>query len=108
MKSSAPLLQQVDRTYVLYRDRKLTYFGGCDYFRLSSHSAVVAAIHSGLEKYGLSVAASRKTTGNHSLHEKLEERLAVFLARLTLFCSQTDTRPILSWRRRSPAYSHTP
>ena len=78
MKSSAPLLQQVDRTYVLYRDRKLIYFGGCDYFRLSSHPAVVKAIHSGLKKYGLSVAASRKTTGNHSLHEKLEERLAGF------------------------------
>jgi len=78
MKSPAPTLQQVDRTYVLYRDRKLIYFGGCDYFRLSSHPAVVTAIHSGLKKYGLSVAASRKTTGNHSLHEKLEARLAGF------------------------------
>src|SRR5256885_8479539 len=76
MKSVAPPLQQVDRTCVLYRNRKLTYFGGCDYFRLSSHPAVVTAIHSGLKKYGLGVAASRKTTGNHSLHEKLEARLA--------------------------------
>ena len=32
-------------------------------------------MHSGLKKYGLTVAASRKTTGNHSLHEKLEEVL---------------------------------
>ncbi|PYM15929.1 MAG: hypothetical protein DME18_02880, partial [Verrucomicrobia bacterium] len=70
MKSQAPPLQQVDRTYVLYRDRKLTYFGGCDYFRLSSHPAVVAALKTGLQQYGLTVAASRKTTGNHALYEK--------------------------------------
>ncbi|PYK96244.1 MAG: hypothetical protein DME19_20370 [Verrucomicrobia bacterium] len=78
MKSQAPPLQQVDRTYVLYRNRKLTYFGGCDYFRLSSHPAVLVAIQSGLKKYGLTVAASRKTTGNHPLYEKLEEKLAGF------------------------------
>ena len=78
MKSLAPPLRQIDRTYVLYQSRKLTYFGGCDYFRLSSHPTVLAAIQSGLKKYGLTVAASRKTTGNHPLYEKLEEQLADF------------------------------
>ena len=78
MKSLAPPLRQIDRTHVLYQSRKLTYFGGCDYFRLSSHPAVLAAIQSGLKKYGLTVAASRKTTGNHPLYEKLEEKLAGF------------------------------
>jgi 7-keto-8-aminopelargonate synthetase-like enzyme len=71
-------LQQVDRTFVLRRGRKLSYFGGCDYFRLSSHPAVLTAIREGLQQFGLNVAASRKTTGNHPLYEKLEGALAAF------------------------------
>ena len=71
-------LQQGDRTFVLCRGRKLSYFGGCDYFRLSSHPAVLAALGEGLEQFGLNVAASRKTTGNHPLYEKLEAALAAF------------------------------
>src|SRR5947209_8989923 len=78
MKALAPLLQQIDGTYVRYGRRQLSYFGGCDYFRLSSPPAVVAAVRTGLKKYGLTVAASRKTTGNHSLYETLEKRLAEF------------------------------
>ncbi len=74
----APPLQQVDRTFVLHRGKKLSYFGGCDYFRLSSHPAVAQALREGLAKYGLNVAASRVTTGNHALYELLEERLAKF------------------------------
>ena len=80
MKALAPPLQQVDRTHVRYQNRKLSYFGGCDYFRLSSHPAVLAALQAGLKKFGLTVAASRKTTGNHALYEKLEKRLADFFA----------------------------
>lgn len=74
----APPLQQVDRTYVLYRGQKYSYFGGCDYFRLSSHPRILAAIREGLQKYGLSVSASRVTTGNHAVYEQLEERIAKF------------------------------
>jgi 7-keto-8-aminopelargonate synthetase-like enzyme len=70
-------LQQVNRTYVRYRNRRLSYFSGCDYFRLSSHPAVLKAMRDGL-KFGLNVAASRLTTGNHALYERLEEQLANF------------------------------
>ena len=76
--SFAPPLQQVDRTYVVSGGRKLIYFGGCDYFRLSSHREVLAAIHEGLERFGLNVAASRFTTGNHELYERLESELQRF------------------------------
>jgi 7-keto-8-aminopelargonate synthetase-like enzyme len=78
MNPFAPPFQQVDRTYVLYRGRKLSYFGGCDYFRLASHPQVLRALCRGLDKYGLNVAASRRTTGNHALYEELEEALARF------------------------------
>ncbi|HKQ36463.1 MAG TPA: pyridoxal phosphate-dependent aminotransferase family protein [Verrucomicrobiae bacterium] len=74
----APPLQQIDRTYVLWRGQKLSYFGGCDYFRLSSHPRIVASVKEGLKNYGLSVSASRVTTGNHPLYEELEGRIAAF------------------------------
>jgi 7-keto-8-aminopelargonate synthetase-like enzyme len=71
-------LQQVDRTYVLYRGRRLSYFSGCDYFRLSSHPRVLEAVRNGLKQYGLDVAASRMTTGNHVLYRELEKELCDF------------------------------
>ena len=73
-------LQQVSRTYVRYRQRKLSYFSGCDYFRLASHPRVVAALQTGVKKYGMNVAASRMTTGNHVLYRELEAELADFFA----------------------------
>ena len=71
-------LQQINRTYVRYRARKLSYFGGCDYFRLSSHPRILKAVSDGLRRYGLNVAASRVTTGNHELFPALEHDLARF------------------------------
>ena len=71
-------LQQVDRSYVRYRGRKLSCFSGCDYFRLSSHPTVLKAAREGLEKFGLNVAASRLPTGNHAIYRILERELADF------------------------------
>lgn len=71
-------LQQVDRTFVRCGREKLSYFAGCDYFRLSSHPLLLKALCDGLKRYGLTVAASRATTGNHELYEVLEKRLAAF------------------------------
>jgi 7-keto-8-aminopelargonate synthetase-like enzyme len=71
-------LQQIDHTYVRFRGRKLSYFSGCDYYRLASHPRVIAALQDGVKKYGLNVAASRLTTGNHVLYSELERQLAQF------------------------------
>ncbi|HXG49669.1 MAG TPA: aminotransferase class I/II-fold pyridoxal phosphate-dependent enzyme [Methylomirabilota bacterium] len=68
------------RTFVLFRGRRLSYFSGCDYFRLSSHPRVLAAVRRGLDRFGLNVAASRLTTGNHPLYLELEAALARFFA----------------------------
>ena len=73
-------LQQIDRTYVRFRRRKLSCFSGCDYFRLAGHPRVIAALQAGVEKYGLNVAASRLTTGNHVLYQELEAQLTDFFA----------------------------
>lgn len=71
-------LQQLRRTYIRYRGATFTYFGGCDYFRLASHPKIHAAVAAGLTKYGLNVAASRMTTGNHQVYTKLEKDLKQF------------------------------
>ncbi len=73
-------LQQIDRTCVRYHQRKLAFFAGCDYFRLASHSRLMAALQAGVKKFGLNVAASRLTTGNHLLYRELEAALADFFA----------------------------
>jgi 7-keto-8-aminopelargonate synthetase-like enzyme len=77
MTEPAPL-QQIDRTYVKVGKRKLSYFSGCDYYRLASHPRVLKALRKGLKKYGLNVASSRVTTGNHVLYQQLERALASF------------------------------
>jgi 7-keto-8-aminopelargonate synthetase-like enzyme len=76
--TEAEPMQQVDRTYVRFRGRKLSYFSGCDYFRMASHPAVLRAVKQGVDRYGLNVASSRVTTGNHRLYRELEHKLAQF------------------------------
>ena len=71
-------LQQLERTCVRWRGRKLVYFSGCDYFRLASHPAVLKAAAAGLKQFGLNVAASRLTTGHHRIYAELEAALAKF------------------------------
>ena len=64
------------RTHVLWRGRRLVYFGGCDYFRMASHSATRRAAADAARRYGLSVGASRLTTGNLPILLELESALA--------------------------------
>jgi 8-amino-7-oxononanoate synthase len=75
---AAESFQQVRRTYIRHRGETLSYFGGCDYFRLASHPLVHAAVEAGLKQFGLNVAASRVTTGNHKVYLQLEQALARF------------------------------
>ena len=75
MGEPAPL-QPVNRTYVRRGSRVLSFFGGCDFFRLSTHPKILAAVRRGMDLYGLNVAASRRTTGNHRLYLDLEAALA--------------------------------
>ncbi|MEO0483670.1 MAG: pyridoxal phosphate-dependent aminotransferase family protein [Planctomycetota bacterium] len=58
--------------------RRLTVFGGCDYLGLSRAPAVIDAVRAGLDRYGLSVTASRETSGNTAAHTELEALAAGF------------------------------
>ncbi len=71
-------LQQIQRTCARFEGRKFSYFAGCDYFRLASHPGVVRALQDGARRFGLSVSASRITTGNHRVYQQLEQSLAAF------------------------------
>lgn len=77
-RSLPPALEQVGPTWMREGGRKLLYFGGCDYLRLSHHPAVRRAARAAVRQLGLNVAASRLTTGNHPLYEALERELADF------------------------------
>lgn len=86
MRPDVPPLQQVDRTYVLYQGKRLSYFSGCDYFRLASHPAILSVLRQSLKEFGLNVAASRITTGNHPLYPRLEEEIARFFGGEAAVC----------------------
>jgi 7-keto-8-aminopelargonate synthetase-like enzyme len=73
-------LQLLPGNRVRWRGRTLLYFAGCDYFRLSQHPRVLAALHEGARQFGVNVAASRMTTGEHVLYARLEAALADFFA----------------------------
>src|SRR5258708_1369964 len=74
----SPPLRQIERTFVSFQGKKYSYFAGCDYYRLASHPNLISALAKGAHQNGLSVAASRKTTGNHVLYEQLEHKIATF------------------------------
>jgi 7-keto-8-aminopelargonate synthetase-like enzyme len=78
MNPLPPGFQAVDATHVRQRGRKLIFFGGCDYFRLASHAEMIEAVREGARRFGVNVAASRVTTGNHPLYEQLERALVKF------------------------------
>ena len=100
-------MQQVDRTYVRFQGRKLSYFAGCDYFRLASHPEVLKAAAHGLKKYGLNVAASRKTTGNHQLYEQLETRLVNFFGAESATLASNGYSPnLMAAQALAGQYSH--
>jgi len=73
-----PPLTFLDPTHVDFEGRKLLFFGGIDYHRLSWNPVVIEALKAASERYGLSPSGSRTTTGNHPLYVKLEAAVAGF------------------------------
>ncbi len=100
-------LQQIDRTYVRFGRRKLSFFSGCDYFRLASHPAVMKAVQTGVRQFGLNVAASRLTSGNHIVYEQLERALAAFFdAEMALLVSTGYLTNLVVAQALARAFSH--
>jgi glycine C-acetyltransferase/8-amino-7-oxononanoate synthase len=73
-------LQFRGRNEVLRGRRRLVYFSGCDYFRLARDPRIARAAIAALRRYGVNVAASRRTTGNHKIYALLERELEKFFA----------------------------
>ncbi len=72
-------VESTTATTITVDSRELLAFGGCNYLGLAHHPAVLGAVREGLAKYGISTTASRETTGNTIIHDKLEQDLASFL-----------------------------
>ena len=73
-----PILQQIDKIYTLWNNKKFLFWGGYDYFRLSWHTEIIDALSASNNIYGINSGGSRSTTGNHPLHIELENELSKF------------------------------
>jgi 8-amino-7-oxononanoate synthase len=71
-------IEHVAPNWVSYRGRKLLFFSGTDYFRLSWHVAIRREFVEAVGRYGPSSGASRLTTGNLSIYGELETEIARF------------------------------
>ena len=71
-------LEQLPGARVRWRGRLLAYFSGCDYLRMASNPRLAKALVLASKRYGMNVAASRVTTGNHVLYRQLEKSLERF------------------------------
>lgn len=76
----SPPIDARSPAHVTLDGRRLTVFGGCDYLALSRAPAVLDAARAGIERFGLSVTASRETSGNTSAHERLERAARAFFS----------------------------
>src|SRR5215469_14679070 len=76
--NEAEPLELIGLNEVRLRRRTFIHLSGCDYFRLARHPKVAQAAIASLKEYGVSVAASRRTTGNHKIYQRLEAALAKF------------------------------
>ena len=79
MKRSSPALESLSATIVRQDGIDLLAFHGCGYLGLAHDARVVAAAKEAIDTYGMSGLASRGTSGNLALHERLETRLAEFM-----------------------------
>lgn len=100
-------LQFVGLNEVRVGRRNFLYFSGCDYFRLARHPQVARAAIATLKKAGLSVAASRRTTGNHKIYGLLETALAEFFgAESALVLPDGYFAPIAAAQGLGGEYTH--
>ncbi len=100
-------LQFIGDNEVRWRGRVLTYFSGCDYFRLARNPKVARAARAALAKNCLNVAASRLTTGNHEIYARLETGLATFFgAEAAVVLSNGYLAPMAAAQALAREFSH--
>ena len=85
-----PTIERASTCTVTLDGEELLAFQGCDYLGLARHPALLAAAELHLGR-GLSVGASRETTGTRPLHEGFEEALAEFLGFEAVLCLSSGT-----------------
>ncbi|HXS67519.1 MAG TPA: hypothetical protein VN761_01675, partial [Candidatus Polarisedimenticolia bacterium] len=100
-------LQFIGDNQVRWRGRILTYFSGCDYFRLAGNRKVAKAARAAMAKNCLNVAASRLTTGNREIYAQLETSLAAFFgAEAALIFPNGYLAPMAAAQALAGEFSH--
>jgi 8-amino-7-oxononanoate synthase len=72
------IVRQLTSTTCEVDGRELRFFGGTNYLSLSFHPAIIDAVKRGVERGGLGLGASRKTTGSSPAIVALEQQAARF------------------------------
>jgi len=79
-----PYFRPIDRSWgteVELNGRRLIMVGSNDYLGLSHEPRVLAAAEEAMRRWGSGSGGSRFLSGNLTLHERLEERLAAFVGK---------------------------
>ncbi|MBL9126177.1 MAG: aminotransferase class I/II-fold pyridoxal phosphate-dependent enzyme [Verrucomicrobiales bacterium] len=98
-----PVLTPIDETLVRHGDRTEVSFTGSDYFRLSRHPAVRRAAAEGVRAFGAGACASRMTTGNLPIYERLEQALTKYFGgRCATLTSAGYTAPLVVAQALAP------
>ena len=93
-------LERSTGTRVRIDGEDLDYFGGSHYLGLAHDPRVHEAVRQGLERFGLSIGASRETTGDTTEHQQLELDLAAFFEAdyaLTVGSGAEANRLLIGW-----------
>lgn len=69
--------EPADAITVCKHGKTLIDFSGNDYLGLSKHPQIIAAVQKYAQRYGVGSTASRLVSGNYSIHEELENKLAI-------------------------------
>lgn len=74
---SLQAVEPVDGVRVTRRGQTLINFSANDYLGLSKHPALIRATQDYTQRYGAGSTASRLVTGTYSIHQQLEDTLAI-------------------------------
>lgn len=73
-----PVLEGANEAEVILNGKKVINLSSNNYLGLANHPRMKKAAIEAIEKYGVGSGAVRTIIGNMDIHEKLEEKLAVF------------------------------
>lgn len=75
------ILQSAQGVRIRVDDKPVLSFASNDYLGLASHPQLLAVLQEGMEQFGLGAGASHLVSGHFSMHDELQQALAVFVGK---------------------------